>query len=164
MERWRNGLAVSSFESPEDAIRTLFLKHVPEVASGAVEIMSVARDAGHHVFVAVRSNDLSLDPVSACLGLRGIYPKNMVQELGGEMITIVRWDKSPETFVLNALSPLGTVAALTPNITLDATARRARVEVSAESLVHLSQEKNRLVHLASRLVGWDIQLVADDGG
>ena len=87
----------------DDEIRRLFAKHVPEVASGTVELVSIAREMGDQVLVAVRSHDPSLHPVSACVGKGGVHPKSIMRELGGEKVCIVLWSESPESFILNAL-------------------------------------------------------------
>lgn len=148
--------------NPDDEIRRLFNKHVPEVASGTVELVSIAREVGHRVLVAVRSRDSSVDPVSACVGTRGVHPRNIMRELGGEKISIVLWSESPKSFVLHTLAPYGPATLQTPKVTLDAGAHIAYVEVAPETLAYFSEQGDSRVRLASRLVGWDIHLVSRD--
>jgi transcription termination/antitermination protein NusA len=147
-------------ENPNDEIRRLFQKHVPEVASGTVELVSVAREVGDRVMVAVRSHDPSIHPVSACVGERGTRPKNIMRELGGEKVSIVLWSESPEDFIVSALCPLGPKdeRVPTPKVRLDAETHVANVEVSPNTLAHFSEGGVSRVRLASRLVGWDIHL------
>jgi transcription termination/antitermination protein NusA len=146
--------------NPGDQIRRLFQKHVPEVASGAVELVSIVRDVGDRVLVAVRSHDPSIHPVSACLGKGGMHPKNIMRELDGEKVGIVLWSESPETLVLHALAPYGPAAAQTPKVTLDVGAHIAHIEVAPETFAYFSEQGASRVRLASRLVGWDIRLIS----
>ncbi len=143
----------------DDIIRRLFEKHVPEVASGVVEIVAVARDVGDHALVAVRSRDRSVHAVSACVGACGVHPKNIVRELHGEKVTIVLWSEEAESFVLNALAPFGSGAVQTPKVALDSTSHVARVYAAPETLAYFSQQPQSRLKLASELVGWDIKLV-----
>jgi N utilization substance protein A len=144
---------------PIGEVRQLFQKYVPEVASGVVELVSIARESGKRVAVAVRSLDAEIHPVSV---LRPDHLKSISRELGGEKIGIVLWTESPESFILHALAPYGPAAVRTPKVTLDARARQARVEVDRETLAYFSAEDGTRVRLASRLVGWEIQLVCHD--
>ncbi len=152
---------MNTARNPDDEIRRLFEKHVPEVASGTVELVSVAREVGDRVLVAVRSHDPSIHPVSACVGKGGVHLKNIVRELG-EKVGIVLWSETPESFVLNALAPFGPSAVRTPKVTLDIGARVACVDVGPEMLAYFSEQAGSRVRLASRLVGWDIRVVPHD--
>lgn len=154
---------MNTARNPDDEIRRLIAKHVPEVASGAVELVSVAREVGDRVEVAVRSHDSSIHPVSACVGKGGVHLKNIVRELG-EKVGIVLWSEKTESFVVNALAPFGPSAFRTPKVTLDIGTRVACVEVSPETLAHFSEQGGSRVQLASRLVGWDIRIVPQDHG
>jgi N utilization substance protein A len=150
---------MSAPKSSDDDIRRLFEKHVPEVTSGVVEIVAVARDVGDRALVAVRSHDLSVHAVSACVGERGIHPKNIARELHGEKVSIVLWSEKPEGFILNALVPFGSGVVQTPTVTLDYTSHVARVQVTPETLSYFSQQPQSRLQLASKLVGWDIRLI-----
>ena len=152
---------MSSSSHSNDEIAQLFRKHVPEVATGVVELVAVARESGR-LMVAVRSHDSAIHPVTACVGVRGVHPKSISRELGGEKVSIVRWSESPESFILHALAPYGPAAVPTPKVTLDAAAHKARVEVSPETLTYFGGEDGTRLRLASRLVGWDIQLVCHE--
>jgi len=151
-------------QNPADEIRHLFQKHVPEVASGVVELVSIAREVGDRVIVAVRSHDSSIHPVSACVGKHGTHPKNIMRELGGEKVIIVLWSESPERFLLNVVAIFNPAAGRrrTPKVTLDAATHIAQVEVTPETLAYLSEQGEARVRLVSRLVGWDIHLLSHD--
>jgi N utilization substance protein A len=155
---------MSTSTKPDDEVRRLFQKYVPEVASGIVELVSIAREVGDRVLVAVRSHHPSVHAVSACVGTRGDHPKNIMRELRGEKISIVLWNESPESFILSALAPYGPTAVRvrTPKITLDAGAHVAHVEVAQETLAYFSEQTGSRVRLAARLVGWDIRFVSRD--
>jgi transcription termination/antitermination protein NusA len=138
-------------------LRQLFEKQVSEVVAGTVEIVSIVRESGR-LMAAVRSHDSSVHPV-ACVGTQRTLT-SISRELGDEKVAIVLWSESLENFILNALTPFGTGRVKTPRVTLDAAMHQARVEVSAETLAYFSGEHALRVRLASKLVGWDIRLVA----
>lgn len=144
---------------PNEEIRQLFHKHVPEVAAGVVELVFIARESGKHVMVAVRSHDKAIHPVTACVGVRGVPHRSISRELGGEKVSIVLWSESPSSLILHALAPYGPAAVRSPEVTLDDAAHQARVEVDAETLAYFSREDGTRLRLVSKLVGWDIQLV-----
>lgn len=144
---------------PNEEVRQLFRKHVPEVVAGTVELVTVVREAGR-VMVAVSSRDSGVHPVAACA--RPGCLKSISRELGGEKVAIVLWSESAEDFIRNALpsSPdLGPIR--TPKVTLDAAAHQARVEVGRQTLNYLAGDDARL-RLVSKFIGWDIQLVCND--
>jgi transcription termination/antitermination protein NusA len=147
-----------SLQSNED-IRHLFCKHVPEVAAGKLELVSIARECGKQLVVAVRSLDSSVHPVSV---LRPVHLKSISRELGGERISVVLWSESPANFILHALAPYGPSGVRMPRVTLDAGAQQARVEVGRETLAYFFGEHETQLRLASALVGWDIQLVCHE--
>ena len=127
---------------------------MPEVAAGTVEIVSLARESGR-LMVAVRSHDSSVHAV-ACVGTQRTL-NSISRELGRGKVDIVLWNESLESFILNALAPFGRAP-----VTLDAAKHQARVEVKPETLTHFSGEHALRVRLASKLVGWDIRLVANE--
>jgi len=149
---------MSTLPDPNEEVRQLFQKHVPEVAAGTVELVVVTREGGR-VMVAVCSRDSNIHPVAACAGVRGIHLKSISRELSGEKVTVVLWSESAESFIRSAL-PLGPGAVRTPQVTLDPDAHRARVEVGRETLNYLAGDDARL-RLVSKFVGWDIQLVCN---
>ena len=140
---------------PDDEVRQAFRKHVAEVASGAVELVSIARNLGDQVLVAVRSRDDTVHPVAVC----SYHLRNIVRELG-EKVSTVLWSDKPESFIVNALQPFGPSPSPTPQVTLDAGSHVAEVAVSRETLTFLTEHGGSRAPLASKLVGWDIRLVS----
>lgn len=138
---------------PDADVRHLFQKYVPEVAAGVVELVSIARESGKLVMVAVRSVDSRIHPVSVI----SYHVKNIARDLS-EKISVVLWTESPESFILHAL-PYGPARVQAPKVTLDAAAHRARVDVDRETLAYFSAQDDTRLRLVSRLVGWDVQVV-----
>lgn len=151
--------------NPDDDVRRVFQDRVPAVASGTVELVSISRDPGKEVLVAVRSHDPSVDAVSACVGKGGIRPKSIVRDLGGDHLRIILWNPSLESFILNALSGFHTPGSPPrvgrPKVVLDEAARTAAVSIDPDSLACLSEQLASYLRLASQLVGCEIQLVHD---
>lgn len=144
---------------PNEEVRELLRKHVPEVAAGAIGLVIVAREAGR-VMVAVSSRDSGVHPVAACA--RPGRLNSISRELGGEKVAIVLWSESAEDFIRSALpgSPgLGPIR--TPKVTLNAAAHKARVEVDRKTMNYLAGD-DACLRLVSKFVGWDIQLVCND--
>jgi N utilization substance protein A len=140
-----------------DFIRRLFESEVPEIAEGIIEIRALAREAGYRSKVAVTSFDDKVDPVGACVGVRGSRIKNIVDELGGEKIDIVRWNDSSQTLVANALMP-----AKVSEIALCFELGRATVVVEEDQLSLAIGKHGQNVRLAARLTGWDIDILTPD--
>jgi len=140
-----------------DFIRRLFESEVPEIAEGIIEIRALAREAGYRSKVAVTSFDDKVDPVGACVGVRGSRIKNIVDELGGEKIDIVRWNESSQTLVANALMP-----AKVSEIALCFELGRATVVVDEDQLSLAIGKHGQNVRLAARLTGWDIDILTPD--
>jgi N utilization substance protein A len=135
-------------------IRRLFELEVPEIAEKIIEIRILAREAGYRTKVAVASFDDKVDPVGACVGVRGSRIKNIVEELGGEKIDIVRWNESSHTLVANALMP-----AKVSEIALCFELGRATVVVDEDQLSLAIGKHGQNVRLAARLTGWDIDIL-----
>jgi len=135
-------------------IRRLFELEVPEIAEKIIEIRILAREAGYRTKVAVASFDDKVDPVGACVGVRGSRIKNIVEELGGEKIDIVRWHESSQTLVANALMP-----AKVSQIALCFELGRATVVVDEDQLSLAIGKHGQNVRLAARLTGWDIDIL-----
>ena len=152
---------MSNSTDSDEQIRQLFRTHVPEVATGRVELASIAREPGKLVMVAVRSHDSTVDPVGACVGLRGVHPKTISQELGSDKVSIVLWSESPDLLIRYALAPYGPATEI-PTITLDPVQHVAKVEVDRATLAYFSGEAGLRVRLASRVAGWDIQFVSHE--
>jgi transcription termination/antitermination protein NusA len=134
----------------------LFAQEVPEIYDGIIEIKSVARDPGSRAKIAVVSNDSSIDPVGACVGMRGSRVQAVVGELQGEKIDIIPWSPDPATFVVNALAP-----AEVAKVVLDEDAHRMDVVVPDEQLSLAIGRRGQNVRLASMLTGWDIDILTE---
>ena len=140
-----------------DFIRRLFGLEVPEISEKIIEIRALAREAGYRTKVAVVSFDEKVDPVGACVGVRGSRIKNIVEELGGEKIDIVRWNESSQVLVSNALMP-----AKISEIALCFELGRATVVVDEEQLSLAIGKHGQNVRLAARLTGWDIDILTPE--
>ena len=140
-----------------DFIRRLFELEVPEIAENIIEIRALAREAGYRTKVAVASVDEKVDPVGACVGVRGSRIKNIVDELGGEKIDIVRWNDSSQVLIANGLMP-----AKVSEIALCFELGRATVVVDEEQLSLAIGKHGQNVRLAARLTGWDIDILTPD--
>jgi N utilization substance protein A len=140
-----------------DFIRRLFEVEVPEIAENIIEIRVLAREAGYRTKVAVSSHDDKVDAVGACVGVRGSRIKNIVDELGGEKIDIVRWNESSQVLITNALMP-----AKVSEIALCFELGRATVVVEEDQLSLAIGKHGQNVRLAARLTGWDIDILTPD--
>jgi len=140
-----------------DFIRRLFELEVPEINEKIIEIRALAREAGYRTKVAVVSFDEKVDPVGACVGVRGSRIKNIVDEVGGEKIDIVRWNESSQVLVANALMP-----AKVSEIALCFELGRATVVVDEDQLSLAIGKHGQNVRLAARLTGWDIDILTPD--
>jgi N utilization substance protein A len=134
----------------------LFAQEVPEIYDGIIEIKSVARDPGSRAKIAVVSKDSSIDPVGACVGMRGSRVQAVVNELSGEKIDIIPWSPDPATFVVNALAP-----AEVSKVVLDEESRRIEVIVPDAQLSLAIGRRGQNVRLASQLTGWDIDILTE---
>ena len=134
----------------------LFAQEVPEVYDGVIEIRAAARDAGSRAKMAVVSNDSSIDPVGACVGMRGSRVQAVVAELQGEKIDIIQWNPDEPTFIVNALAP-----AEVSKVVLDEEADRVEVVVPDEQLSLAIGRRGQNVRLASQLTGWQIDIITE---
>ncbi len=134
----------------------LFAQEVPEIYDHIIEIKSVARDPGSRAKIAVISHDSSIDPVGACVGMRGSRVQAVVAELQGEKIDIIQWSPDPATFVVNALAP-----AEVTKVVLDEEANRIEVVVPDDQLSLAIGRRGQNVRLASQLTGWDIDILTE---
>src|SRR6266404_5574970 len=140
-----------------DFVRRLFENEIPEIGDRTIEIKALAREAGYRTKIAVSSIDLKVDCVGACVGVRGSRIKNIVDELGGERIDIVRWNDSLQVLIPNALQP-----AQIEEVFLYARLGRAIVLVKEDQLSLAIGRRGQNVRLASKLVGWDIEIMTHD--
>src|SRR5271170_822907 len=134
----------------------LFAQEVPEIYDGIIEIKSVARDPGSRAKIAVISKDSSIDPVGACVGMRGSRVQAVVAELQGEKIDIIPFSPEPATFVVNALAP-----AEVAKVVLDEEAERIEVIVPDDQLSLAIGRRGQNVRLASQLTGWQIDIMTE---
>jgi len=137
----------------KDLLKRLFELEVPEIFKGIVEIKSIAREAGYRSKVAVYSRQEGIDPVGACVGMRGIRIQNVVNELGGERIDVVVWDPEPSRFVANALSPAQVVSVVTHDAE-----NTAEVVVPDRQLSLAIGKEGQNARLAAKLTGWRIDI------
>src|SRR5205809_1335303 len=137
-----------------DFVRRMFENEIPEIADRTIEIKAISREAGYRAKIAVSSIDLKVDCVGACVGVRGSRIKNVVDELGGERIDIVRWNDSLQVMIPNALQP-----AQIDEIFLYPRLGRAIVLVKEDQLSLAIGRRGQNVRLASKLVGWDIEIM-----
>ncbi|NBS01368.1 MAG: transcription termination/antitermination protein NusA [Rhizobiales bacterium] len=134
----------------------LFTQEVPEIYDGIIEVKAVARDPGSRAKIAVISRDGSIDPVGACVGMRGSRVQAVVGELQGEKIDIIPWSPDVATFIVNALQP-----AEVAKVVLDEDAERIEVVVPDEQLSLAIGRRGQNVRLASQLTGWDIDILTE---
>ncbi|MEQ8369034.1 MAG: transcription termination factor NusA, partial [Alphaproteobacteria bacterium] len=135
----------------------LFAQEVPEIYDGIIEIKGVARDPGSRAKIAVLSNDSGIDPVGACVGMRGSRVQAVVAELQGEKIDIIPWSPDPATFIVNGLAP-----AEVTKVVLDEEAGKIEVVVPEEQLSLAIGRRGQNVRLASLISGWDIDIMTED--
>ncbi len=140
-----------------DFIRALFDLEVPEVSEKIIEMKALAREAGYRTKVAVNSLDPKVDAVGACVGIRGSRIKNIVDELGGEKIDIVRWNESSKSLIANALKP-----AEVTEIALCFELGRGTVVVTDDQLSLAIGKRGQNVRLAARLTNWDIDILTPE--
>jgi len=137
----------------EGLVKKLFELEVPEIFEGVVEVRSIAREAGERTKIAVVSKDDKVDCVGACVGMRGSRVKNIIEELRGEKIDIVRFSEDIKEFIKASLAP-----AIISRIELDRDVKRARVLVASDQLSLAIGKRGQNVRLASKLVGWEIDV------
>jgi N utilization substance protein A len=135
----------------------LFAQEVPEIYDNIIEIKSVARDPGSRAKISVQSSDSSIDPVGACVGMRGSRVQAVVAELQGEKIDIIQWSEDPATFVVNALAP-----AEVTKVVIDEESNRIEVVVPDDQLSLAIGRRGQNVRLASQLTGWDIDILTEE--
>jgi len=161
VEKNQQGAEIVLSRSHPDFVRRLFELEVSEITDGTVEIKGIAREAGFRTKIAVSTNDEKADPVGACVGMRGIRVKNIVRELSGEKIDIVRWSDTVKTYVNNALAP-----AKLKNIEVHKDEQKVTVLVEEDQLSLAIGKKGQNARLTAKLTGWkiDIEKEVTDGG
>jgi len=138
-------------------VERLFELEIPEVADGIVQIKGIAREPGHRTKIAVHSTNEKVDPVGACVGLRGARVKNIVHELNGEKIDIIKWSDDVGKYVENALSP-----AKLKRVEVNEAAKSVTVIVSEDQLSLAIGKKGQNARLTAKLVGWKVDLFSEE--
>ena len=156
VRREQRGPQIFLSRSHPQFMAKLFGQEVPEIYDGIIEVKSVARDPGSRAKIAVVSRDASIDPVGACVGMRGSRVQAVVNELQGEKIDIIPWSPDAATFIVNALQPAEVV-----KVVLDEDSSRIEVVVPDEQLSLAIGRRGQNVRLASQLTGWDIDILTE---
>ncbi|MGI9524826.1 MAG: transcription termination factor NusA [Hyphomicrobiaceae bacterium] len=156
VRREQRGPQIFLSRSRPEFMSKLFAMEVPEIYDGVVEIKSVARDPGSRAKIAVISKDSSIDPVGACVGMRGQRVQAVVNELQGEKIDIIQWNPEAASFIVNALAP-----AEVSKVVLDEDSERIEVVVPESQLSLAIGRRGQNVRLASQLTGWDIDILTE---
>lgn len=149
------GAQITVSRTAPDMVKRLFEQEVPEIYDGTVEIVSIAREAGDRTKIAVKSNDPNIDPVGTCVGQRGARVQNVVNELGGENIDVVKYEEDPSDFIANALNPAEVIAVQFGN---EEDEKSALVIVPDYQLSLAIGKKGQNVRLAARLTGYKIDI------
>lgn len=152
-----NKVQITLSRTHPSLVREMFELEVPEIFEHVVEIKGLVREPGYRTKLAVACSDSRIDPVGACVGMRGSRIRNIVEELGGEKIDIVRWNDNADLFIRNALSP-----AEVDSIEFDKRRNRARVLVPEDQLSLTIGRKGQNVRLSSKLTGWDLDVMTID--
>ncbi|MGH8094653.1 MAG: transcription termination factor NusA [Chthoniobacterales bacterium] len=153
VENGARGPEIVISRSHPNFVRRLFELEVSEIADGTVEIRGIAREAGYRTKIAVFSDNPKVDPVGACVGMRGSRVKNIVRELNNEKVDIIRWSSDPKEFVLEALKP-----AKVKNLVFDLEKKSATISVDEDQLSLAIGKKGQNARLTSRLTGWEINI------
>ena len=140
-----------------EMVTELFNIEVPEINEDVIEIRGVARDAGSRSKIAVKTNDGRIDPVGACVGMRGSRVQAVSSELGNERIDIIIYDDNPAQLVINALSP-----AKVESIVMDEDSRSMDIAVNEDNLALAIGSRGQNIRLASKLVGWDLNIISNE--
>tara|TARA_B100000886_G_scaffold78690_1_gene50980 strand:- start:1399 stop:2862 length:1464 start_codon:yes stop_codon:yes gene_type:complete len=140
-----------------EMVTELFNIEVPEINEDIIEIRGIARDAGSRSKIAVKTNDGRIDPVGACVGMRGSRVQAVSSELGNERIDIIIYDDNPAQLVINALSP-----AKVESIVMDEDSRSMEIAVNEDNLALAIGSRGQNIRLASRLVGWDLNIISNE--
>jgi N utilization substance protein A len=156
VRREQRGPQIFLSRAKPEFMAMLFRQEVPEIYDNVVEIKSVARDPGSRAKIAVISRDSSIDPVGACVGMRGARVQAVVAELQGEKIDIIQWNPDAATFIVNALAP-----AEVSKVVLDEDTNRIEVVVPESQLSLAIGRRGQNVRLASQLTGWDIDILTE---
>lgn len=156
VETGKDGPQIILSRSHPNFVRKLFQLEVSEIADGTVQLKGIAREAGVRTKVAVASADAKVDPVGACVGMRGARVKNIVRELNNEKVDIIKWSDDPKEFVVEALKP-----AKIKTIEIDESNKRVRVTVDEDQLSIAIGKKGQNARLTAKLTGWEVDIEKD---
>jgi len=157
VENGPRGPEIILSRSHPNFVRRLFETEVSEIADRTVEIRSIAREAGYRTKIAVYSANEKVDPVGACVGMKGSRVKNIVRELNNEKVDIIRWSPDPKEFALEALKP-----AKVKSVTLDEERKTMLIRVDEDQLSLAIGKRGQNARLTSRLLGWEINIEKDE--
>lgn len=153
VEETPRGVNLKLSRTHPEFIEGLFANEAPEIASGVVEIKSIAREAGSRSKIAVFSNDEHVDPIGSCVGQKGVRVSTVMSELGGEKIDIIPWSPDPVTYIASSLSPANVL-----NIEINEKEHKALIEVANDQLSLAIGKGGQNVRLAAKLTGWRIDI------
>ena len=157
VENGPRGPEIILSRSHPNFVRRLFETEVSEIADRTVEIRGIAREAGYRTKIAVYSANDKIDPVGACVGMKGSRVKNIVRELNNEKVDIIRWSTDPKEFVLEALKPAKVKA-----VTLDPQKKAIHIRVDEDQLSLAIGKRGQNARLTARLLGWEIDIERDE--
>lgn len=157
VENDNRGPEVILSRSHPNFVRRLFESEVSEIADGTIELRGIAREAGYRTKIAVSTHDEKVDPVGACVGMRGARVKNIVRELNNERVDVLHWNDDPSIFVAEALKP-----TVLRSINIDEEKKVVSVTVNEEDLSKAIGRRGQNARLTSRLMGWDVQISKDE--
>jgi N utilization substance protein A len=157
VENGRGGPEIILSRSHPNFVRRLFEVEVSEIADRTVEIKGIAREAGFRTKIAVHSADGKVDPVGACVGMKGARVKNIVRELNNEKVDIIKWTSDPKEFAVEALKP-----ARVKSVQADPARKSILVKVDEDQLSQAIGKRGQNARLTSRLVGWEINIEKDE--
>jgi N utilization substance protein A len=158
VEETPRGVNLKLSRTHPELIEGLFAMEAPEIASGVVEIKSIAREAGSRSKIAVFSNDEHVDPVGSCVGQKGVRVTTVMSELNGEKIDIIPWSPDPESYISSAISPANVLS-----IDVNENEHKATVEVANDQLSLAIGKGGQNVRLAAKLTGWRIDIKSTEG-
>jgi N utilization substance protein A len=158
VEETPKGILLRLSRSHPKFLVELFKTEAPEIASGAVEVKAIAREAGSRSKIAVFSNDSHIDPIGSLVGQRGVRVSTVMSELGGEKIDIIEWNENPEKFIEESLSP-----AKIQKIDIDKETSKAVVTVAEDQQSLAIGKGGQNVRLAAKLTGWKIDIQSTGG-
>ena len=153
----RQGPVVIVSRSSGEMLKALFLLEVPEITDGTIEIKAAAREPGIRAKIAVKANDRRIDPIGACVGMRGIRVQSISSELNGERIDIINWDDDPAKLAISAISP-----AEAQSVLIDETKHLININVNEEQLSQAIGRNGQNVRLASQLLGWEVNVYSEE--